>query len=182
MSLIGMIPPYHANSKYTADVQQALDRQTERLLQDKEDLLAQLDVQTATWGLALWERALGIKTDASKPLPFRRSRIESKLRSQGVTTKIMLKNVAESFSNGVVDVIEHSAQYLFDIKFVGTLGIPPNMGDLSAAIEEIKPAHLACRYIYTFITWDQMESYHHTWDEWDALNLTWDELEIYKEE
>ena len=181
MSLIDLVPSYHKNSKYTADILQAMDQQTEKLLNAKDDLLAQLNVRTATWGLELWEKALGTQIDAIKPSPFRRSRIESKLRAQGITTKIMIKNVAESFSNGVVDIFEHPELYLFDVKFIGTLGIPPNMDDLSAAIEEIKPAHLAYRYIYTYITWDKVETYRHTWDEWDTKNLTWDEFETYKE-
>lgn len=181
MSLIDMIPSYHKSSKYTADILQALTRQTEKLLDSKNDLLAQLNVQTATWGLELWEKALGIQINATKPLAFRRGRIESKLRAQGITTKIMIKNVAESFSNGIVDIIEHPELYLFDVKFIGSLGIPPNMDDLSAAIEEIKPAHLTYRYIYTFITWDQAEAYGHSWDEWQSKNLTWDEFETYKE-
>jgi uncharacterized protein YmfQ (DUF2313 family) len=144
--------------------------------------LLQLNVETATWGLDLWEKAYGIKTDVSKSYAFRRARIESKMRSQGVTTVAMIKNVAESFSNGEVDVIEHPEEYRFEIKFIGTLGIPPNMDDLTGAIKEIKPAHLDFAYVYTFITWDKVEAYHHTWDEWDAKNLTWDEFETYKEE
>ena len=181
MSLIDLVPSYHKSSKYTADILQAMDRQTEKLLNAKDDLLAQLNVRTATWGLELWEKALGIQIDATKPYPFRRSRIESKLRAQGITTKIMIKNVAESFSNGVVDIIEHPELYLFDVKFIGTLGIPPNMDDLSAAIEEIKPAHLAYRYIYTYFTWDMAETYGYSWDEWESKNLTWNEFEIYRE-
>ncbi len=182
MALIDMMRPNYKNSPQAAELQAALNKQTEKLMNTKDDMLAQLNVRTATWGLGLWEKALGIVTDISKLPDFRRSRIESKLRSQGVTTKIMIKNVAESFSNGIVDVIEHAAEYRFDIKFIGTLGIPPNMDDLIAAIEEIKPAHLAYAFIYTYITWDSVERYNHTWDEWEMKNLTWDAFETYKED
>lgn len=161
MSMIDLLPKRYLKNQYTEDVQQALDKQSNRRQRAQEDFLAQLDVQTATWGLDLWERALGIRTDATKPLPFRRSRIESKLRAQGITTKSMIKNVAESFSNGAVEIVPHSAEYLFEVKFVGTLGIPPNMDDLSAAIEEIKPAHLAYRYIYTYVTHGQLKGFTH---------------------
>lgn len=181
MGLIDMLRGSYKNSPEAVELQAALQRQTDALMTAKEDLLAQLDVETATWGLNLWEKALGITTDVTKSNDFRRSRIESKLRSKGVTTKIMIQNVAESFSNGIVEIIEHPAQYSFDMKFTGTLGIPANMDDLTAAIEEIKPAHLAYAYIYTYITWDDFERYNHTCDEWDAKNLTWDEFEKYKE-
>lgn len=181
MALIDFLPPNYKESEPDIQIQSALNAQVEKLMETKDDLLLQLNVQTATWGLDLWEKALGLTTDASKPLDFRRSRIESKLRSQGVTTKIMIQNVAESFSNGIVEIIEHPERYSFDIKFVSTLGVPSNMDDLIAAIEEIKPAHLAYSFIYTFITWNQVEIYNHTWDEWDEKDLTWDEFETYKE-
>lgn len=181
MSLYEMLPPnYH--SAYVKDFQDAVDGEVEKARNAKDDLLRQLNVRTSTWGLDLWEKAYGIETDVSKSYAFRRSRIESKMRSQGITTVAMIKNVSESYSNGQVDIIERPAEYRFDVKFIGTVGIPPNMADLTAAIEEIKPAHLAYAYIYTFITWDNVEAYNHTWDEWDTLNLMWNEFEVYKEE
>lgn len=161
MQLMDMLPPRHQNSKYTVDVQQAFTRQTEKLLQSKNDVFLQLNVKSATWGLELWERALDISIEKDKPLAFRRSRIESKLRSQGVTTKAMIKNAAESFSNGLVEIIEHPEIYRFDVKFVGAIGNPPNMEDLTAMIEEIKPAHLAYQYIYTFVTNRQISRFTH---------------------
>lgn len=181
MPLVDMLPLFYKNSNEVADLQNALDIESEKAFSAKEDLIHQLNVETATWGLDIWEKAYGIETDISKPYDFRRSRIESKMRSKGVTTVAMIQNVAQSFSNGSVDVIEHPAEYRFEIKFIGTLGIPPNMDDLTAAIEEIKPAHLAYAYIYTYITWDKVEFYNHTWDEWDAKGLTWDKFETYKE-
>lgn len=179
MPLADMLP--YRGSAETADTQNAFDQETERAKAARDDLLLQLNIETATWGLDLWETAYGLEHDAEKSYDFRRSRIESKKRSQGVTTKEMIQNVAQSFSNGVVEVIEHPALYSFDVKFVGTLGIPPNMDDLTAAIEEIKPAHLAYVYVYVYIIWDSVERYNHTWDEWDSKILSWDQFETYKE-
>lgn len=181
IKLLQMLPTDYHHSTEIIDIQNALDVQSEKLRGDLNDLLQQLNIETATWGLNLWEDAYGIPHEVTKPFEYRRTRIESKMRSQGITTVAMIKNVAESFSNGEVDIIEHPAEYRFEIKFIGTLGIPPNINDLSAAIEEIKPAHLAYAYIYTYITWNDVENYNHTWDEWDAKNLTWDEFETYKE-
>jgi len=161
MALIDMLPPNYKGSTEATELQSAFNTQIDNLMDAKDDLLLQLNVQTATWGLTLWEKALALKTDVSKSYNFRRSRIESKLRSQGVTTKLMIQNVATSFSNGIVDIIEHAAEYRFDVKFTGTLGIPPNMDDLTAAIEEIKPAHLAYAYIYIFVTHAQLKQFTH---------------------
>lgn len=161
MQLIDLLPHRHSASSYTVEIQQAISRYAEKLLKEKDAILAQLTVATATWGLELWERELGIPTEAEKPYSLRRSRVNSKLRSQGVTTIAMIKNIAESFSNGIVDIIEHPEVYQFDVKFVGTLGRPPNMEDLTAAIEEIKPAHLAYRYIFLYVTHQHLRQLTH---------------------
>ena len=140
---------------------QALDPQTAALWAARDGLLEQLNVTTATWGLEAWERALGIAVDVGRPVEYRRTRVMSKLRGQGTTTVAMIKNVAESFSNGAVEVVEHPEEYRFDIKFVGTVGIPPNLDDLTAAIAEIKPAHLAYDYIILFRTHAELSGRRH---------------------
>lgn len=134
-----------------------------------DDFTAQLWPTTATWGLAVWEEALGLATDAAKDTQYRRTRIVSKLRGSGPVTVEMLRNVAASFSGGEVEVIEYPEEYRFEVKFVGTIGIPPNMDDLSAAIEEVKPAHLAYTCVIVYRLWREIggrtwgELAAHTW-------------------
>ena len=172
MSLIDKYPVYWLASEPTVGIINAIGGETDELRASLSDLLAQCNVETATWGLALWERQLGIDTDVEKPYDYRRSRILSKLRGTGTVTVAMIKNMAESFSNGEVDVIEDAANYHFDVKFVGTMGIPPNMDDLTAAIEEIRPAHLTYAYIYVYRTWQMAGD--RTWAQ--ASAYTWQEL------
>lgn len=172
MSLILKLPDYYRDSPAVAELERALGEETARLMAARDGLFDQLHVQTATWGLNAWERALGLEVDVSKDTEYRRTRVLSKLRGQGTTTVAMIQNVAESFSNGAVDVLEHPARYHFDVKFTGTIGIPPNMDDLTAAIEEIKPAHLEYDYIFIYRTWDMVALM--TWD--GAGAYTWDQL------
>lgn len=181
MRLIDYLPEFYANSPEVVSIQQAIEYQVAALRAARDELMEQLNVISATWGLKLWERDLAIISKVEDSLDFRRTRIMSKLRGAGTTTEAMIKNVAESFSYGEVEIVTFPAEFRFEIRFVGTLGIPPNMDDLTAAIEEIKPAHLAYSFIFTFMTWAMFEDYNHTWAEWDALNLTWDEFEVYKE-
>lgn len=153
MKLTDYLPDFWDKSAEVLAIQRAMEPSVAQAWADRDGLLAQLNVRTATWGLTQWENSLGLSTDVGKDVEYRRTRIISKLRGQGTTTVAMIKNVAESFSNGQVDVIEHPAEYRFDIKFVGTIGVPPNMDDLTAAIEDIKPAHLAYDYIIIYRTW-----------------------------
>lgn len=174
-----LLPPFYKESYEVTLIQNGLETEVVKIAAAQEDLINQIFVNTATWGLDYWERYLGLEVNLNKPYEFRRSRIMSKLRGKGTTTVKMIKNVAESFSNGEVEIIENNSNYSFTVKFVGTKGIPPNMEDLKSAIEEIKPAHLAYQFEYTYLTWDEFDNYNKTWDEWDSLNLTWDELEVY---
>lgn len=172
MSLLEMLPPYYGGSPEVIEFQSAVSKETDQAQKAAADLLLQLNVDTATWGLGLWEKAFGLKTEITEPYDYRRSRVKAKLRAQGTTTVALIKSVSESYSNGAVDVIEHPAAYALDIKFVGTIGIPPNMDDLTASLREIMPAHLHWDYIIIYNTWDAVGK--HTWSElathtWAAL-------------
>ena len=161
MRLLDLLPGFYANCSQTTDLQNAFGMALDAAQAARDDCLLQLDVNTATWGLDLWEEAYGIKKDAGKSYAFRRSRILSKMRGTGTVTALMIKNVAESFVNGEVAVDEHPDQYRFDIRFVGTRGIPPNLNDLKAALEDIKPAHLAVSYIILYRTYGDLKAYTH---------------------
>lgn len=145
-----------------AELQRVLGEMCRRAGADLELILRQLWPQTASgWGLELWETAYGIPVDLSKDLDFRRTRLISKLRGQGTPTVELIQAVAASFVNGQVEVVEHNDQYYFVIKFVSVLGIPPNIDDLTAAINEIKPAHLDFSYEYLFRTHAMLKPYTH---------------------
>lgn len=122
-----------------------------------QDIEKQCFIDTATWGLALWEQFLNINTDVLKTYDSRRCVIKAKVRSNGTATVNMIRNVAESYENSTVNVIEHPENYSFCIKFITENGIT-NINDLEAAIEEIKPAHLAV--VYEIIAVAKMNLYY----------------------
>ena len=163
-ALIARYPDFYAGSPEFVDLQDALEPEALALWAAQGGLMDQLCVNTATWGLQYWEKMLGIPVEQGKDLEYRRSLIES---------------VAESFSNGDVAVTEYPAQYRLEIKFVGTIGIPPNMDDLTASLREIVPAHLQWDYVLIYNTWNMTKL--HTWNELKARTWaqvkgeTWDE-------
>ena len=171
-NLISLLPDRYANSAEIVAFQNAFGKWVDALADAREDLFLQIHVSTATWGLDAWERALGIETDTTRPIAQRRSKIESQLRGLGVTTKAMIKNVAESFSNGQVEIVEFNNEYRFEVRFTGSTGMPPSVRDLMTAIERIKPAHLNVLYVYTFQTWSAVKN-----KRWSDVKLTtWAEL------
>ena len=139
------------------------------------DLLKQSFIKTATWGLDYWEHELGLVTDRSNSYVRRREIIQAKLRGSGTSTKARIKNVAEAFSGGEVDVIEYPAEYRFVVKFIGVLGIPPNMAGFLNMLDEIKPAHLGYSITYSYTTWNMVKNL--TWNE--VKTRTWSQVKTY---
>lgn len=150
MELIKYLPSFYYNSEEVRNIQASLETENDALQFAIKDLLDQLFIESATWGLEHWEKYLGLKVDRNEDLINRRSRIMTRLRGQGTTTKEMIKNVCRSFTGGEVEVIENSSQYNFIIKFIDIVGIPGNVDYLSESIEEIKPAHLSFTFEYKY--------------------------------
>lgn len=113
-----------------------------------KDIQLQLDIDTASWGLTLWEKELQIKTDLNKPLDERRSVIKSRLRGSGKVDHITIKLVADAYTNGDV-VVSFNGHIL--VRFTSGYGVPPNLDDLKSILEEIKPAHLAIDYEFRYL-------------------------------
>ncbi|MGM0973421.1 MAG: YmfQ family protein [Bacillota bacterium] len=179
-SMYDYLPKYYED---VPEVRAIIDTESaafEQLHVDINDVLAQFFVDTATWGLSKWEIFLGIPVDESKPVNQRRELLKSKLRGIGTVTVDLIKNVAESYSNGEVSVTESPATYTITVKFIGKRGVPESMTDIQNALREIIPAHLAVAFEFTFLRWDELDAKAHTWDALDGMLMTWDEFEVYK--
>lgn len=149
--MFSYLPGYYENSRVMKSDMAAKGAELDELYRALNETLDQFFVRTATWGLDRWEAELGIPTEPNKPLEQRRALVESKLRGAGQFSGRLVKNVAEAYDGGTVDVTFQPAEWSFTIKFVDTIGIPPNLDDLKAVIEEIKPAHLAVEYEFSYL-------------------------------
>lgn len=174
--LMKQLPQYYRNNNVMLQIQTAIAKQIGIKEYTKDDIHKQFSVDTATWGLDIYERELRLETDQTKSYQHRREIIKAKISGSGSTTKAFVKSIAATFSGGEVDVIEYPPEYRFEVKFVGTLGIPSNMTGFIAMLEEIKPAYESYTFIYTYTTWDSVKTLT-----WDQVKLkTWDELKVYE--
>ncbi|WP_082432181.1 YmfQ family protein [Geobacillus sp. Sah69] len=149
--MFGYIPREYEDYRESRAIVKTEAAEFEALNAKIADVLAQFFVDTATWGLSHWERICGIPIDESKPVEQRRSVIKSKLRGIGTVTVDLIKNVAEAYYNGEVEVIEQPSLYTVKIKFVGKLGVPPNLADIQNALRGIIPAHLAIDFEFSYL-------------------------------
>lgn len=128
------------------------------------------------------EYEFGVISDPSKPIEQRRAVLVAKLRGQGTTTPAAVLNIAASFDFGEISIDESSAPYTVRIVFEEFRGVPPNMADFIAALEEIKPAHLVFEYVYKYNTWGDYKSFHKTIGEWEEMGMTWGWIKTYQPE
>lgn len=175
LDLMQYLPDYYRGVKEMEALQDTLGREILALRSGAVVVLAQAYVETATQSLGRWEAELGLSTDPSKSPESRREIIKAKRRGAGTTTPQMIERVASAFTGGEVVVEEVPGEYRFIVRFVGTLGIPPNMAGLIQILDEIKPAHLGYEFLYTYTFWDSLKTL--TWG--GANSKTWNELRVY---
>lgn len=177
VDLIKLVPEFVAEKKEMRQLYTAQGYEVGYLRYAMEDIINQCFIATATWGLTRWEKIFGITTNLSLTYEQRREVIMAKLRGQGTTTVQMIKDTAEAFSGGDVDVIEDNPNHRFIVRFIGIKGIPRNMQGFIGMLEEIKPAHLSYEFEYRFTIWNELKPY--TWE--DLHGMTWDDVRILKE-
>ena len=177
-NLLEYLPSFYHNSDIIKSFMESNNIEVDTLKAYVEDLSKNLYVKTATWGLDLFEEELGLITDKSVSYEERRERILAKKRGNGTTTKAMIKNVAEAFSGGEVEVIENFNDYSFIVKFVGAKGIPKYLTLFKNMIEEIKPAHLNYELAFTYTVWSMVMAKSNIWNNFN--NKTWVELMSYE--
>ena len=149
MNLIDMLPSFYHNSDFVKAYMSSQSAEHSFIKESIEDLVNNLYVNTATWGLDYFEEKLGLQIDKSKSYEERRERIKAKKIGTGTTTVKMIKDTALAFDCGEIDITEMYNDYIFKIKFISQKGRPKNLEDFKSAMDEIKPAHLA--YILEFM-------------------------------
>lgn len=146
------LPPHLAADPEVAALERALTAVLTKFDEAKDDTVAQLQLDTATWGLDRWERAYGITPAPGASPERRREAVLARIRSARTATVEAIRNLAESFSGGQVEVTEHNSEYSFEVKLVGRLGIPEWYDQFRAAMSAFAPAHLQLTYSRRYLT------------------------------
>lgn len=178
IDLMKYLPWYYQDSRIMKETQSSIGRELCFLGYFIEDLEKQFFIDTATWGLSIHEKESGLETNMNLSYEERSEIVKAKLRGRGTTTKQMIKNTAEAFSGGEVDVIEYPRECRFVIKFIGVKGTPRNMQGFISMLEDIKPAHLGYSFKYTYTVWNHLKNI--TWGQANAM--TWNDLKVYEGE
>ena len=134
---------------YTVNTAESREHENIRLILN--DLLDQLFIDTATWGLDYFEEFLNIIPKANDDYQTRRTRIKILLNAHDVSTIKFMTDLANKFiSDKSAQIIEHNSEYWFEV-FFNIDGLI-SLGDLRAAIELYKPAHLGFKIVFYILS------------------------------
>lgn len=126
-------------------IQTALEKEHERQRQAQIDVAKQMKAETATWGMASWERMLGINVDTSVDLETRRASVLAKMGKLPTVTPAFLTRMINLFTSvAATQIIEHPESYTIDIYL-------PDSGThdftlIDNAVATYLPAHLGHTY------------------------------------
>lgn len=177
VDLARYVPPFLSEIRELKAIYEAEGYAAGLLEHELSDLLDQCFISTSTWGLTRWEQVYGVATNMALSYEQRREILMAKLRGQGTTTAQMIKETAETFSGGEIEVIEDNPNNHFTVRFIGIKGIPRNMNAFISMLEDIKPAHLAYSFEYRYTTWSEL--INRSWS--SAIGFTWDSIRTLKE-
>ena len=131
--MLEKLPGYYRKSKVMNDLIHSIENEFERLKQETILTENQFFVILSDRDIKNHEEDVGLVPDTSADIETRRGRVLSKLRGTGTVTKTMMKNVAASFVNGDIEIIEYPSEYCFAVKFTSKTGVPYNHKALDSA-------------------------------------------------
>ena len=135
---LGIDPNFHATNH-------ADSKEHDRIRLLLQDLLDQVYVDTATWGLPLWESLVEI-TVRNDALDWRRNEVKAKLRAAQSVTQPFLQAVVEMLVAGQsVRVIDVPTDYRLDIELCD--GVVRSWQRLDQALRMWVPGHIGWKYI-----------------------------------
>lgn len=149
--IIELLPEVMRTSPEYKAIAIVAGKQFDKLLYAIDDLLNQMFIDKATWGLTLWEKDYGIVTDLSKSFEERRSNLKAKKRGVGKVDIALIKNIAEAYYGGEVEVTSVPRELLGIVKFISSMGVPSNLDDVKKALNEIFPAHMELLFEFTYL-------------------------------
>lgn len=175
--MLKYLPLYERKSGTFIQVLTVADREFRGIEQLLSVAKRNMFLDTAIESLPLYERDLGIETITGLRYDQRREQIMSRFISAfDQTTEETIKRVAGAYSNGDVEVNKTSTVGLYEVKFIGTRGVPNNMDGLKKALDVIIPAHLGLTYVFTFAPWEDLRN--QTWG--SVADKTWNDLRIWE--
>ncbi|MGE8207690.1 putative phage tail protein [Heyndrickxia sp. NPDC080065] len=149
--IVELYPALIRESPEYLEIARVAGKQFDLLEAAIDDVLNQFFIETATWGLAFWEKDYGILTDFKKPIEERRSNLIAKKRGIGIVNKQLIRSTAEAYYGGEVEVTGIPRELEGRVKFISNYGVPSNLDDVKKALYDIFPSHMELIFEFTYL-------------------------------
>ncbi len=166
------LPYYYGSANNVRTIMEVVDSQLTQVEGKAQSLANNTAVTTADEiGLPIYEKEYGI-TPTTEDIETRRSVIMAKIRGVGALTKKKIKDIAESYVNGEVEVSEDAEDFMIIIQFLSQKGIPAAIQELTDSLYESIPAYADIKFEFIYYIWNERDGM--VWN--DADQMTWDEF------
>lgn len=146
VDILKYLPFFLSEDKRFKTVNDADSIEHERLRLQVQELLEQLFVETATWGLPLWEQFCGLESDTSIDYKARRDRVLSVLNGKQVVTLDFITYLVNRYvADKSANILTHYDQYYIDIMLPD--GKVTDFKELEKMLSIYMPAHLGWKYL-----------------------------------
>lgn len=139
--MMSYVPKYYNDSLYYKEQNKAKGKEFDIIQTIIDEIYKQINPQTATWSLNLWEEFLGIEK-SNNGIEARRTEVLQKLLSIQRITPISMERAIKRILLADVEIIRNVAPYTFRIK-IKENSLNCDFEILKKIVEEYKEAHMA---------------------------------------
>lgn len=139
--MLGMISPIYDESYVGLWIMEVIGREYQRLADVVSELPDQMQPETATWLLELWEQRYGITPPEGSTIERRRELLLAKIRIRDVSNEAGLEEALSQFADTPVRIDGRIGDYTFGV-YVEAIN-HPKMAAIAAQINRLKPAHMS---------------------------------------
>ena len=143
------LPEFLQSDKNFKAVATACSMEHESIRTALQDIFDQFYVNTATWGLSLWENVLGLVPTADETIEYRRKQILIRLQGFQTSTLAFLTQIVNTYGSGYIE--ENNDKYFFNI--YAACNDKAALAKMKEDISVYKPAHLGYT-IYLGYSWN----------------------------
>lgn len=160
--LLELLPPYEKNSRVFQEIMSVEQIEFDKLNIDIADLEKQLNIDTATWGLEIYEKELGLPVNQDLSINTRRKLIKSKLLMQPPASKSKIVDIIKSFVE-TAEVKEYFSEYKFEVvlKTLDTIG--DKLHYIKQIVDDFKPAHLDYAFTVCYLFYPKISYMFGKW-------------------
>lgn len=143
------LPEFISKDETLKAIMELDDKEHENIRAVLKEILDQFFIDTATWGIDIWEKILDIQSLSNENILYRRKQILNRLRGRKTSTVDIMTKIVNTYGAGYI--VEHNDRYYFNI-FV-SCNDETAKKKLKEDILMFKPAHLGVN-VYLGYSWN----------------------------